>query len=116
VIAPRGPLKGSVERDGDRLLASFTDETDPTVEIIWPDLEEIPLADLMKAIVEADGTGKLPPLETLKLILRALRIRDIDDILADVTDEQGNYIDPNVTAGDAAVQRFRNGHDPAAAS
>lgn len=116
VIAPRGSLKGAVERDGDRLLASFTDETDPTVEIIWPDLEEIPLSELMKAIVDADATGKLPPMETLKLILRALRIRDIDDILADVTDEQGNYIDPTITAGDAAVQRFRSGQDPAAAS
>lgn len=113
VMCPRGPLKGTTVRDGDRLFAKFTDDTDATIEIVWPDLDEVPLADLMKAIVEADGTGKLPPMETLKLILRALKIRDIDNILTAVTDEKGNYIDPQVTAGDKAVQDFRAGKDPA---
>lgn len=114
VIAPRGPLKGTVVRDGDRLLVDLGD-VDQTVEVIWPDLAEIPLDILMGALEKADGMNVLPPLEKLKLVLRALKIRDIDDILDDVTDDQGNFIDPAASAGDVAATAFRNGQDPAAA-
>jgi len=115
VIAPRGPLKGSVTRDGDRLIAQLKGGEDGTIEVVYPDLEEIDIKTLMDAIVLADGTGKVPPLEILKLILHALRIRDIEEILNDVTDDNGNWVDPATTAGDVAAGAFRNGQDPAAA-
>ena len=114
VIAPRGALKGAVVRDGDRLLVDLG-EKDATVEVVWPDLAEIPLDILMAALEKADGMSVMPPLEILKLVLRALKIRDIDDILDDVTDADGNYIAPDVTAGAAAAKAFRDGKDPAAA-
>lgn len=115
VIAPRGPLKGSVERDGDRLRVTLAGDTDRTLDITYPDLDEVSLKDAMAAIVEADGTEKMPPLVTLRLMLRVLKVRDVDEILATVTDDQGNYIDPAVSAGDVAVKAFRDGTDPASA-
>jgi len=115
VIAPRGPLKGSVVRDGDRLLVDLGEDTDATVEVVWPDLAEIDLGVLMEALAKADGMELIPPVEMLKLVLRALKVRDIDDILADVLDDDGNFKDPAATAGDTAAKAFRDGKDPAAA-
>jgi hypothetical protein len=114
VIAPRGPLRGKVERDGDRLLVDLGDK-DATVEVIWPDLAEIPLDILMAALEKADNMDLLPRIELLKLVLRALNIKDIDDILDDLTDADGNLIEPATTAGSVAAQAFRDGQDPAAA-
>lgn len=113
IMAPRGPLKGTVARDGDRVTAILANDTDPTIEVVFPDLEEIDVKTLMEAIVMADGTNKVPPLEILKLILHALRIRDIDTILDQMQDEQGNFIDPGVNAGQAAADAHRRGEDPA---
>jgi len=114
ILAPRGPLKGTTTRDGDRLIAQLAGDEDGTIEVNFPDLEEIDIKTLMEAIVMADGTGKVPPLEILKLILHALRIRDIEEILDDVTDDQGNWISPDTNAGQAAADRFKRGEDPAA--
>ncbi|WP_285240073.1 hypothetical protein [Pseudarthrobacter sp. MEB009] len=113
VMAPRGPLKGTVNRDGDRLLVQLAGEEDGTIEVIYPDLEEIDIKTLLEAIVLADGTNKVPPLEILKLILHALRIRDIEQILDSVTDEQGNFKDPAANAGQAAADALNRGEDPA---
>jgi len=118
IKAPAGPLRGTVLRDPftDRevfLLDGDDDEDDSTIEIIWPDLSDVPMDTLVKAIVEADGTGKLPALETLKLLLAALGVRDIDEIIDAATDENGNWIDPDVSAGSVAADAFRRGEDPA---
>lgn len=115
VIAPRGPLRGlgTAIRDGDRLAVRFKDPATATVEVVFPDLDGVPLEVLMAAIAEADAMSvKLPPLVLLKLVLQALKLRDIDEILAQVTDENGQYVHPDVTAGQAAADAFRNGQDP----
>ena len=54
----------------------------------------------------------MPPVETLRLLLRALNVRDVDEIIALMTDADGNWIDPDVTAADDAVRRFERGEDP----
>lgn len=118
VIAPRGPLRGigRAVRDGDRLMVEFKDPTDSTVEITFPGLDEVPLDIIMAAIEKADGLQvRLPPLVMLKLVLQALKVPDIDEIIQKLTDEDGNFIDPDVTAGDRAAQAFRDGEDPAEA-
>jgi hypothetical protein len=51
----------------------------------------------------------------VRLLLRALGVRDVDELLEDMTDDQGNFIDPNVTAGDVAAKAYRDGKDPAQA-
>lgn len=110
--APGGPLKRTpIARDPStgREVIELAGDTDRTVEITWPDLSETSLKELMDAIVAADGTGKMPPLETLKAMLHALHTPDVDDIIKASTDEQGRWVDPRVGAGQAAVDDFRRG-------
>ncbi|MFC0626177.1 hypothetical protein [Kribbella deserti] len=113
VRAPKGALKGTVRRERNRVLVELPDNDDRTIDISWPDFKSTPVDTLVKAIVEADGTMKLPPLVTLRLLLQALKVDDIDEILDEVTDDEGNYKDPEATAGQAAVDAFRQGRDPA---
>lgn len=115
VIAPRGPLKGTVSREQNTLTVQLSGNTDRTLDIVWPDINEMPVETIMKALVDADGTGKMPPLVTLRLMLRALGVRDVDEIIDDMTDDDGNWIDPEASAGDAAVQAFRRGENAAEA-
>lgn len=116
VIAPRGALRGLGRpvRDGNRLTVQFKDPSTSTVEITFPGLDEIPLDIIMAALEKADGMGvQLPPVVFLKLMLQALKVPDIDEIVQSLTDADGNYLDPTVSAGDRAVKAFRDGEDPA---
>jgi hypothetical protein len=117
VKAPAGPLKGTVGRDEyGRETVTLAGDTDRTVTIVWPELEDVDPKSLVDAIVAADGTGRFPPQETMRLLLEALGVEDIDDLLAQFTDENGEFIDPAsaaiASAGDAAVQAFRRGENP----
>lgn len=51
----------------------------------------------------------------MRLLLRALGERDVDETLEQWTDDAGNFIDPTTSAGDAAVAAFERGEDPAEA-
>lgn len=114
VLAPHGPLHGSVTVDPytGRETITIGGVDDRTLDIVWPDLSKTPIETLVNAIVAADATGKMPPVETLRLLLRALNVRDVDEIIDMVTDDDGNWIDPDVTAADDAVRRFERGEDP----
>jgi hypothetical protein len=68
--------------------------------------------DRIEALVAADGTGKVPPLVLARLVLQALGVDDVDELLADMVDADGQWIDPDMTAGDVAARRFRRGEDP----
>lgn len=116
VRAPQGVLKGKLVKDPitGREVLVLAGDTDPTVEVAWPPLDEIAIDVLVKAIVEADSTGKLPPEETVKLLLRALRVKDVDEVLKNFFDDDGHWVDPMATAAASAVDRFRRGGDPAA--
>lgn len=116
VIAPRGPLKGTVRREDDRLVVDLRNGDDRTLEIVWPDLDEIPMEALMEAISTANDLGVIPQLEILQLALRALRVRDVDEIIESVKDKDGNFIDPFAEAGQKAADAFRRGANPATAS
>lgn len=113
-LAPRGPLTGTVTRDGDRLVVTLAGDTNDTVEVTWPDIDDDVSVDvLVKAIAIADQTDKLPPLVVARLLLQALGVDDPDEVLADLVDDQGNFVDPSVNAGQAAVDAFNRGADPA---
>lgn len=114
VIAPQGPLKGRISREGDRLFVELADETDRTLDITWPEIDEGDQKELVESIVSAGGLGVVPPETLLRLVLRALKVKDVDEIIAEMTDDAGNFIDPNVSAGDAAVDAYNRGEDPAA--
>lgn len=109
VVAPRGPLRGNVARDGDRLVVTLPEGDERSVEIDWPTFDSTPLKDLVSAIVEADGTERLPEVEILKLLARALGIDDVDELVDTMTDDDGNWIDRDINAGQAAADRFRRG-------
>ncbi len=116
VRAPQGPLQGTITRDRftGREALVLAGDTDATVEITWPPLDEVPLKTIIDAIVAADSTGKMPPVTTVKLLLAAFNVKDADELLADMVDDQGRWIDPAASAGQAAVDAFRRGDDPAA--
>ena len=111
IIAPRGPLRGTTVRDGDRLLAVLPNDDDRTLTITFPDISKIDVKTLMEALEKADG--HIPPLLLAELIMRALNVRDVDEWLAELQDEDGNFIDPLAAAGQAAADAFRRGADPA---
>lgn len=117
VKAPRGPLRGTVVRDArtGRETVTLAGEVERTVLVDWPDIDGVDPIKLVEAIVAADGTGKMPPVEVARLLMTALEVEGVDELLEEMTDEQGRWIDPDVTAGQAAVDRFRRGEDAAEA-
>lgn len=73
----------------------------------WPDMKELDPLKLVEAISTADGTGKMPPVETLRLLLTALRVQDVDEVIEAVTDENGEFVDPGIAAAAAAIEAHR---------
>ncbi|MCL8026325.1 hypothetical protein [Nocardioides bruguierae] len=116
VKAPRGPLRGSIARDviTGRETVTLAGDVDRTVTVDWPALDDLDPLKLVEAIVAADGTGKMWPPETARLLMQTLGVEDVDEVLALMTDNQGRWIDPEMSAGQAAADAFRRGDDPAA--
>jgi hypothetical protein len=86
VVAPMGGLAGSIVLDpwtGERDIST---DADDTVEITWASLKDASAASKIQAIVNADGTGKMPPLLTLRLMLEALEVPNVEDILNEFKD------------------------------
>jgi len=115
IRAPQGPLAGAIERDDwTQTDRAVLDGVTPTVLVDWPDLSTATVEESVNAIATADSTGKLPPATIARLLLTALGVDDIDTVMEELTDDDGNWRDPYQQAGDALVNAFRNGGDPAA--
>lgn len=115
-IAPRGPLRGTMSRDEwGQLVVTLTGDVEKTLDWEWPPLVDVDPVELIKAITTAADTtiGRAVPVVLLRLLLNALGVKDVDEVLDEVTDDDGNFIDPEMTAGQAAVDGFRRGEDPA---
>lgn len=117
VEATAGPLTGRVDVDawGRRRVVLAGGEP-VTLEWTWPPLSDLDPATLVGAVVQADSTGKLGPLTVARQLLQTLGVRDVDGALAEVTDEQGRFVDPRLTAGAVAVDAYNLGLDPAEAT
>jgi hypothetical protein len=89
IRAPKGSLKGTQQRDGNRIVAELPDNDDRTIDISWPEFESLPVDVLVKAIAEASVW--LPPLTVARLVGTALKIENLDEVLADLVDDQGNF-------------------------
>lgn len=113
VIAPRGLLRGQGKtvRDGDRLETILNNEDDRTLTIVFPDISKIDVKTMMEALEKADG--HIPQLLLAELAMRALNVRDVDEWLAEMTDADGNWLDPLQGVGQAAADAFRRGDNPA---
>ena len=113
VRAPEGILHGKITRDEyDAEQIKLWGKRDTTIDISWPDLDEVDVEKIVKSIVEADGTGHLPPLVVARLLLEALGVSDVDQILEKLTGPDGEFLSPGIDAGQAAVSAFRRGQDP----
>lgn len=86
VIAPQGGLSGTVTRDpwSDEQVITLRGEKTTKIDIVWPSLADTSTAAAIQAIVNADATGKLPPLITLRLMLEALKVPNVDDLLKEL--------------------------------
>lgn len=93
---------------------------EPVLDFAWPPLDAHDPVQLVTAIVNADSTEKMPPLTTVRLLLSALGVPDVDEVLTEVTDPKtGEFVPPKGTtqtnAGQVAVDAFRRGQDAAEA-
>ncbi|WP_433329993.1 hypothetical protein [Spirillospora sp. CA-294931] len=117
VRAPEGTLRGKlVLDDGGRETLTLRGRAQGTIDISWPDIEQISLTVLIDAITKADQTTYLPPLVIARLLLEALGVNDIDEILQQLSDDHGQFLPPHGAggaAGLAAVDAWRRGDDPA---
>ena len=117
VIAPRGPLRGTLARDEwGHLEVVLTGEVEKTLEWEWPPLVDMDPVELVKALVTASESaiGRSVPLVLLRLLLNALGVKDVDEVIEEVAPD-GVWTDPDTTAGQAAVDAFNRGEDPAEA-
>ncbi|MCP3426018.1 hypothetical protein NBM05_08385 [Rothia sp. AR01] len=109
VIAPAGPLQGTVAREGDRRVVTLAGDTPRTLTIEWPRLDELGEREAIEAIIAADATEKIPPEVTARLLLRALRVRDVDEIVESMLDDDGVFVPPGASIGDELLRRYEQG-------
>jgi len=118
VLAPRGALKGTITVEDGEETVTLAGDTDQTIDITWPDLDEVDPATTIKGIVEASSTGTMPPEIVLRLLLTALGVTDPDSIIEELIDENGEFQWPSTPGGNspgiAALAALAQGQDPAA--
>lgn len=119
VRAPGGKLTGTITLDGSDEIVILDGDTDTTIDIVWPDLDELDPSVLVKAVVDASTTGTVPPELVLRLLLGALGVGDVDGIIESMLDEDGRFMWPDTPGGSPspgglAVDALASGADPAA--
>jgi hypothetical protein len=117
IKAPQGPLKGTrtVDQVTGREVFRLAGDQDRGIEVDWASLDKVDIKTFMDAIAAADGTQKVPPLVLLRLMLVAFDVDNVDEVLKQVTDANGDFIYPD----DAAAARSQQaavaaGDQPAA--
>lgn len=112
VRAPQGPLKGTVIRDEfGREQVRLAQDTDPQVEIVFPPLEKTDPKAVLEALKIADELG-VPPKEIVRLALEVIGVEDVDGVLEEMTDKDGNFTDPAVAAAARVVGARQRGDAP----
>lgn len=111
-----------------RELRALVGDREPVLDFAWPPLAGLDPVQLVTAIVTAASTETIPSLTIARLLLSALGVPDVDEVLAQVTNEDGSFKPPaefaaaraadqaaRMNAGQAAVDAARRGEDPASA-
>lgn len=115
-IAPAGPLRGTVIRDGNRVRVDLGQDTPRTLTIEWPALDEMSQQEAIEAIATAHDTGLVPPETLTRLLLRALRVRDVDEVIDGMRDGDGNFVLPDADQAAALIHRYDQGDTGGGAS
>ncbi|MEV1315357.1 hypothetical protein AB0J14_04650 [Micromonospora arborensis] len=114
VRATKGRLQGTIAVDPwtGREIVSLAGNTDPTIDITWPRLDKVDPATVVKSVVEANGTGTIPPEVIARLLLTALGVRNVDQLVEAMVGPDGEFQWP-APLGSPAADRQRAGGDPA---
>lgn len=114
VRATNGRLKGRVVVDdwSGQETVLLDGDTDPTIDIVWPRLDSIDPEAVVRSVVEANGTGTIPPEVIARLLLTALGVRNVDQLVEAMVGPDGEFLWPQ-PMGSPAVDRQRSGQDPA---
>lgn len=103
IITPAGPLNGRIIRDGDQVTAELPEGDGRTIVVDFPARDDTDLLDKVKAIQIADQSETIPRLVIARLLLEALRVDGADEVLDQITDENGNFLPLDLI--DAAVRQ-----------
>lgn len=119
VRAPKGVLKGVIGRDEyGRETVTLAGDTVQTIDVAWPDLKDLDPLAVVTAVVAAASTMTVPPEITLRLLLTALGVHNVDELVDEMVDADGNFQWPSAPAiggaGPAAAAAVLAGQDPAA--
>lgn len=117
VLCPQGALQGKGEelRQDDRVTVKFNDVADASVDIVWPSLDDVDIKTMIDSISVAADLPDMPRLPMIKAALAVLGIQNMDEVIDEITDDDGNLVSQDTNAGDVATRAFRNGQDPAEA-
>lgn len=118
VLAPQGKLKGRAIRSGDTLTPVLSDGASIHPRIDFPSLESHDIDTLITALSKVREMDLAPHEVLLREALRALGVPQVDEVVAQMLDDDGRFIPPSATAGqaagDAAADAARRGEDPSA--
>lgn len=100
VRAPQGDLKGSVLRDEftGRETVTLTGDQEISFTIEYPKLDEESIAVTMAALTAARDMDLVPPLTIARLVLLALEVDNVDEVLKQVTTDNGQHMAPSELA------------------
>jgi hypothetical protein len=67
--------------------------TTTDIQIDWPDMDSDP-QKVIASIVAASATGTIPPEEVARLLLTALGIKNVEELIDAMTDDDGKFLWP----------------------
>ena len=114
-----GRLAGTIDEDDERdtEIPVLAGDQPVSFTFDWPELDSMDVATVVKAITDAEALHLIPQPVWARLLLAAFNVDNVDEILDQITDEDGNFVDPYATtanaAGQVAADALRNGADPA---
>lgn len=94
VAVMAGRLRGAIVRDGDQVTVVLPPGDSRTIIVDFPRIDPTPMSALVQSIVAADATGIIPPLVIARALMKALLVPDVDDVLREITAEDGSFIQP----------------------
>ena len=91
-------LKGKAEQLPDRIEVALENPKSGIVIVDWPPLDSVAMADRVNSIEKAWSTNLLPHLTIARELLKALGVANIDEVMDQITDDQGNFLPPEELA------------------